>query len=192
MKDKKLNLLKSQAEFCNSCSLVQTSTNVFWDDGNPNADIVIIAEAPGKDEDIQGVPLIGRCGKLVEEMLNSIGLSRADTWRLNCLCCRPPDNRAPKPEEIKACNHFLKEQVEIINPKVLILLGTFAAQTVLKTDKPISELVNKWYGFNNKDFVAFVMYHPSYILRNGTNLNSMYQKCFQEVKAFVDELKEEK
>lgn len=191
MKQKELDLLKGQAEFCNSCSLVKTRTNTVWDNGNPDAEIVIIAEAPGKDEDEQGLPLIGKCGKLVEEMLNKVGLDRSQTWRLNCLCCRPPNNRDPLPEEIEACNFFMKKQVEIIKPKVLILLGKFAAQTILKTDEPIGKLVNQWYGFNNQHFVAYVMYHPSYILRNGTSLNDMYQRGFQEVKDFVDELRSE-
>jgi uracil-DNA glycosylase len=189
IKQKKLDLLKSEAEFCNSCTLVQTRTNTVWDNGNPNAEVVIIAEAPGKDEDEQGLPLIGRCGKLIEQMLNGVGLKREDTWRLNCLCCRPPENRDPLPLEIEKCNYFMKKQVEIIKPKVLILLGKFAAQTILKTDLPIGKLVNQWYEFDGQDFVAYVMYHPSFILRNGDKMIESYQASFKEVKDLLDESK---
>lgn len=187
MKQKKLDLLKSEIEFCNSCSLVKTRTQTVFDNGNPNSDIVIIAEAPGKEEDEQGHPLVGRSGKLIEQMLNGIGLKREDTWRANCLCCRPPENRDPLDEEIEACISHMKKQVDIINPKVLILLGKFAAHTVLKTDEPISKLVNQWYEFNNQEFAAYVMYHPSYILRNGNGLIEKYQASFQEVKEYLDE-----
>ena len=125
---------------------------------------------------------------LVEQMLNGIGLKREDTWRLNCLCCRPPNNRDPEAKEIEACNTFMKKQVEIIKPKVLILLGKFAAQTVLKTDEPISKLVNQWYSFTGQDFLAYVMYHPSFILRHGVVMLDSYQDRFKEVKDYLDGL----
>lgn len=178
-KQKQLEALKLEMNKCTACKL--QGVKVF-DNGNPDADLMIIAEAPGADEEIQGVPLIGRCGKLIEDMLNHIGLSRKDTWRANCLVCRPPKNRDPEEKEIEACSHFLLKQIEIIQPKVIVVLGKFAAQTMLNTETPISKLRGRWFNAEESDLSLFVTFHPSYILRNGKAMIDNYKSDFEKIR----------
>ena len=175
-----MTALSEEMDACKKCHELSKKNGPILDDGDIEAEIMIIAEAAGADEEEKCLPLIGKCGKLIEEMLFNIGLGRRDTWRANVCACRPPSNRDPNTIEIANCDDFLRRQIEIVQPKILILLGKFAAQTVLGSDKPISKLLG-WHEAIGSSLRAYVMYHPSYILRNGNSMIDYYKSQFQEV-----------
>ena len=132
--------------------------------GDPNADIVFVGEAPGKQEDLQGLPFVGRSGKLLDKMLFSINLSRDDVYILNVLKCRPPDNRDPSKIEIEKCEPYLKEQLKIIKPKLIVALGRISAMTILRTKESLTNMRNQIFDYEGIDFL--VTYHPAALLRN--------------------------
>src|SRR5580700_4105118 len=129
---------------CQRCKLAPTRTNIVFGSGNPNADLVFVGEAPGSDEDEQGLPFVGRAGQLLTKIIESIDpegkLKREDVYICNILKCRPPNNRNPEPDEVASCSPFLRHQLAAIHPKIVCCLGTFAAQTVMQTTTPISRL----------------------------------------------------
>ena len=149
---------------CMKCKLGSTRNNVVFGSGNPNADIVFVGEAPGKDEDLQGLPFVGRSGKLLDKMLSSINLKRENIYILNVLKCRPPENRTPIPSEIEQCEPYLKKQLEIIKPKLIVSLGRVSAMTILKTKDSLTDMRNKIFNYEGIDFL--VTYHPAALLRN--------------------------
>ena len=146
------------------CSLGKSRNKIVIGMGNPDADIVFVGEAPGKEEDIQGLPFVGRSGKLLDKMLDSINLSWEKVYILNVLKCRPPDNRDPLPSEIEMCEQYLKKQLEIINPKLVVSLGRISAMTILKTKESLKNLRDKKLSYEGIDFL--VTYHPAALLRN--------------------------
>ncbi|MBI3306763.1 MAG: uracil-DNA glycosylase [Candidatus Omnitrophica bacterium] len=161
----KLIKLREIALKCVKCDeLAQTRKSVVFGSGNANAELVFVGEAPGRDEDLQGLPFVGRAGQLLTKIIESVGLSRQEVFICNTLKCRPPGNRPPKPEEIMNCNPFLVEQLNIIRPKVICALGTFAAQTLLKTMTPISQLRGHFHDYHGTKLLC--TYHPAYLLRN--------------------------
>ncbi len=161
----KLIKLREIALKCIKCDeLAQTRKSVVFGSGNANAELVFVGEAPGRDEDLQGLPFVGRAGQLLTKIIESVGLSRQEVFICNTLKCRPPGNRPPKPEEIMNCNPFLVEQLSIIRPKVICALGTFAAQTLLKTMTPISQLRGHFHDYHGTKLLC--TYHPAYLLRN--------------------------
>jgi len=176
-----LTELKREMEACNKCSQLTKNCGAIFDNGNPDADVMIIAEAAGQDEETQCLPLIGRCGKLIAEMLEHIGLTREETWRANVCACRPPGNRDPQPDEIENCRPFVNSQIAIIEPKMIILLGKFAAQTFLGSTEPIGKMIGFWHCEDSEEEV-YVLYHPSYILRNGNTLIDEYKAHFEKIK----------
>jgi DNA polymerase len=133
-------------------------------EGNPNADLMLIGEAPGADEDIQGRPFVGRAGQLLMQMIKAIDFERKDVFIANILKCRPPNNRPPEPDEIHECTPFLWKQISIIQPKLILALGTFAAQTLLQSKSSISSLRNRVYDMPFGKVLA--TYHPSFLLRS--------------------------
>ncbi|MDO9528945.1 MAG: uracil-DNA glycosylase [Syntrophales bacterium] len=149
---------------CQRCSLHEARNNLVFGEGNPNADLVFVGEAPGADEDLQGRPFVGRAGQLLTKIINAMGLTREEVYICNILKCRPPGNRNPRPEEIRVCEPFLIEQIRAINPEVICALGTFAAHTLLNTDAPISLLRGKFHSYQGIKFMP--TYHPAYLLRN--------------------------
>ena len=149
---------------CMECSLGETRNKIVLGMGNPSADIVFVGEAPGKEEDIQGLPFVGRSGKLLDKMLAAINLSREKVYILNVLKCRPPDNRDPLPSEIEKCEKYLKKQLEIINPKLIVSLGRISAMTILRTKESLKNLRKKIFNYEGTDFL--VTYHPAALLRN--------------------------
>ncbi len=151
---------------CQKCDLYKTRKNTVFGEGDQNSDVMIIGEAPGREEDEFGKPFIGRAGKLLNEFLKSIGLSRESVFIANTIKCRPPENRNPEVEEINACSDYLDQQISIIKPKVLVLLGKIAANRLLNEDKPISELRLKKFFVEKYDIPVIVFYHPAYILRS--------------------------
>ena len=162
-----LEELRRTAIVCTGCKLAPTRTQVVYGVGNPDADLVFVGEAPGRDEDEQGFPFVGRAGQLLTDMIEhprSLGIKRRDVYICNVIKCRPPNNRNPEPDEIDSCEPYLIKQLEIIQPKVICALGKFAAQNLLRTETPISKLRGNWYEYHR----IFLMptYHPAALLRN--------------------------
>ena len=149
---------------CLKCELGYTRTNFVFGVGNPNADIVFVGEAPGEKEDLIGEPFVGRAGKLLDKILAAINLSREDIYICNVIKCRPPQNRDPLPKEVDLCEPYLKTQLSLINPKLIVALGRIAACTILRTKEPLKNLRNKIFKYEGIDLV--VTYHPAALLRN--------------------------
>lgn len=158
--------LQTVVASCTACVLHQSRTNTVFGVGNHQAQVMVIGEAPGADEDQQGEPFVGRAGKLLNNMLLAIGFKREQVYIANILKCRPPGNRDPRPEEIAQCEHFLKRQVELIQPKVIIALGRIAAHNLMKVETPIGRMRGKQHHYGKTPVV--VTYHPAYLLRKPT------------------------
>ena len=149
---------------CQKCSLGNTRTNFVFGVGNPHADIVFVGEAPGEKEDLIGEPFVGRAGKLLDKILEAIDLTREDIYICNVLKCRPPQNRDPLPDEVGLCEPYLKTQLSMINPKLIVALGRVSACTILKTKEPLKNLRNRIFQYEGIDLL--VTYHPAALLRN--------------------------
>ena len=162
--DNNLDSFYNEIKNCTKCSLSKSRTKFVFGVGNPHADIVIVGEAPGKNEDLQGEPFVGRGGKLLDKILETINLNRKKVFILNVLKCRPPDNRDPKPQEISECEPYLKKQLQLINPKLIVALGRIAAMTLLRTKDSLTNMRNKIHKYENIDLI--VTYHPAALLRN--------------------------
>jgi uracil-DNA glycosylase len=161
-----LDSLAKQVAICRQCSLYETRTQTVFGVGNPNADWLVIGEAPGADEDQQGEPFVGRAGKLLDAMLLAMGLQREQVFIANILKCRPPNNRDPKLEEVIACESYLRQQINLIQPKIILAVGRIAAQNLLKVDTPIGKMRGNRYQYPNSNLPVFVTYHPAYLLRS--------------------------
>jgi DNA polymerase len=149
---------------CTRCKLHRTRNKIVFGDGSPKAELVFVGEGPGRDEDAQGLPFVGRAGKLLTQMIEAMGLQRKDVYICNVVKCRPPENRLPEPDEIKTCSPFLLRQLDTIAPKVIVCLGACAAQTLLETNRGISHFRGEWLDFRGRKLMA--TYHPAYLLRN--------------------------
>ena len=147
---------------CKLCSLGRKQ--IVFGVGNPNADLMFVGEAPGRDEDAQGLPFVGRAGQKLTQIIEAIGLTREDVYIANVIKCRPPENRNPEPDEVESCEPFLFRQVDTIKPKVIVALGTFAAKSLLKTADSISRLRGRVYDYRGAKLVP--TFHPAYLLRN--------------------------
>jgi len=156
--------LQATVAACTQCDLCKTRTQTVFGSGNPHADWMLIGEAPGQQEDLQGAPFVGPAGQLLTEMLRAICLSRDEVYIANILKCRPPGNRDPQPEEAENCRPYLERQIALIQPKIILAVGRIAAQTLLGTDAPVSKLRGKVHTLNQTPLV--VVYHPSYLLRS--------------------------
>jgi|SRR5664280_3087654 len=164
-KEEQLTKLCQEMANCQLCQLAKTRHNLVFGDGNSHAQIVFVGEAPGADEDEQGLPFVGRAGQLLTDIIvKGMKLDRKDVYICNILKCRPPGNRNPLPDEISKCEPFLKKQLQIISPKIICALGTFAAQALLKTDIPISVLRGRFHSYEGIKLMP--TYHPAYLLRN--------------------------
>jgi DNA polymerase len=149
---------------CTRCKLHRGRTKLVFGDGNPKAELVFVGEGPGRDEDAQGLPFVGRAGKLLTQMIEAMGLQRQDVYICNVVKCRPPENRTPEKDEVETCSPFLLRQLDAISPKVIVCLGSVAAQTLLETNRGISHFRGEWLDFRGKKLMA--TYHPAYLLRN--------------------------
>ena len=149
---------------CRRCPLCETRTQIVFGDGDENARLVFVGEGPGYEEDKQGVPFVGAAGQLLSKIIQAMHLQRRDVYICNIIKCRPPGNRNPKPAEIDACKPYLERQLKVIKPELICALGTFAAQTLLATDTPISKLRGEFYDFMGIRILP--TYHPAYLLRN--------------------------
>lgn len=158
--------LQHEVAICRACSLCETRTQTVFGVGNKHADWLLIGEAPGRDEDLQGEPFVGRAGQLLNEMIRAIGLRREQVYIANMLKCRPPNNRDPQADEVEACHGFLKRQIELIRPKLIVAVGRIAAQNLLKTQQPLSRLRGMRHELEGIPLT--VVHHPAYLLRSPT------------------------
>jgi len=149
---------------CTRCKLHRHRNKIVFGVGNPRAELVFVGEGPGHDEDVQGIPFVGRAGQLLTQMIEAMGLSRNDVYIANVVKCRPPENRTPEKDEVSTCMPFLLRQIGAIEPKVVVCLGSVAAQTLLNTNKSISRFRGEWFDFRGARLMA--TYHPAYLLRN--------------------------
>ena len=160
-----LQLIKEEiGPDCSRCKLHMLGrTKVVFGVGNPNADLMFVGEAPGADEDMQGEPFVGRAGQLLTKIIEAIGLTREDVYIANVIKCRPPGNRNPEPDEVEQCEPFLFRQIDTVKPKVIVALGKFAAQCLLRTNDPITRIRGREYKY--RDAILMPTYHPAYLLR---------------------------
>jgi uracil-DNA glycosylase family 4 len=158
--------LRQTVSGCRACALCETRTQTVFGVGNRQADLMIIGEAPGADEDRQGEPFVGKAGQLLNLMLATIGLRREQVYIANILKCRPPGNRDPLPEEALRCQPYLMRQIALIRPRVLLAVGRISAQNLLRTDTPIGRLRGRWQDFGPDKIPLMVTYHPAYLLRS--------------------------
>lgn len=159
-----IETLKKECSQCRRCSLCETRHNVVFGDGNESADIVFIGEGPGENEDLQGLPFVGRAGKLLDDMLELIGLDRTKVYICNMVKCRPPQNRDPLPAEREACSEWLDRQLALIDPKVVICVGRIAAMSLISPDFKITQQHGQWFNVNGRKYMA--VYHPAALLRD--------------------------
>lgn len=172
--------LKKEALLCKGCPLYKTRKNLVFGVGNINAKLFFVGEAPGREEDLQGIPFVGRAGELLTKIIEAIDLKRSDVYIGNILKCRPPENRAPEPDEANACINFLKRQIEIVKPLVICALGKHASQNLLNTEVPISKLRGKFCDYNG--IKVMPTYHPAYLLRNPADKRLVWED-FKKIKA---------
>jgi len=174
-----LDELRADIGDCQRCKLAPHRTNLVFGVGNPRAELVFVGEAPGRDEDLKAEPFVGRAGQLLTEIIvKGMKLRREDVYIANIIKCRPPQNRNPEPDEIASCEPFLVRQLAIIQPKVIVALGTFAAQALLKTRTPITRLRGVWADYHGIPLMP--TFHPAYLLRNPAEKRVVWQDI-QEV-----------
>jgi DNA polymerase len=162
--DDSLEKIREDIGDCQRCKLCSTRMHIVFGSGNPKAKLVFVGEAPGADEDAQGLPFVGRAGQLLTKIIESISLTRQDVYICNVIKCRPPNNRFPEKDEIAACYPFLVRQLEVISPKVICCLGAAAAQTILKTKSSVGWIRGRFQDYRGAKLI--VTYHPAYLLRN--------------------------
>ncbi|MFQ5660866.1 MAG: uracil-DNA glycosylase family protein [Gammaproteobacteria bacterium] len=167
--------LRQQVSLCTRCGLHSGRTQTVFGVGDVHADWLLIGEAPGAEEDRLGEPFVGRAGKLLNSMLEAIGLNRQQVFIANILKCRPPKNRDPRPEEVSACESYLRQQITLISPKIILALGRIAAQNLLKTDTPIGRMRGRHYEFPDPRVPVVVTYHPAYLLRSPREKRKSWQ-----------------
>ncbi len=178
-----LEKIAAQVASCKSCGLHETRTQTVFGTGSPKADIMFVGEAPGKEEDKQGKPFVGRAGQLLTKMINAINFSRDDVYIANVLKCRPPQNRDPKPEEVALCEDYLIRQIEAIKPKFICAMGLHAAHTLLRTKDSLGKLRGRFHDYHGVPLMA--TYHPAALLRNP----GWKQAAWEDLKVLRDEHK---
>jgi len=167
---------------CTRCKLHKARKQIVFGVGNPKAQLVFVGEGPGRDEDEQGEPFVGRAGKLLTQMIEAMSLKREDVYICNVVKCRPPENRLPEKDEIATCSPFLLRQLGVINPKVICCLGACSAQTLLETTQGISRFRGEWFDYRGAKLIA--TYHPAYLLRNPAAKGEVW-KDLQKVMAYL-------
>lgn len=162
---KSLEELRAAIGDCRRCKLWSGRTNLVFGVGNPRANVMFVGEGPGRDEDLKGEPFVGRAGQLLTDIITKgMKLRREDVYIANVVKCRPPNNRDPEPDEVEACEPFLKKQVDLVRPKVIVALGRFAVQCLLRSKQPITRLRGQWHEY--EDIKLMPTFHPAYLLRN--------------------------
>jgi DNA polymerase len=174
-------------EDCSRCKLHRLGRKqIVFGVGNPEADLMFVGEAPGADEDAQGIPFVGRAGQLLTKIIEAIGLKREDVYIANVIKCRPPQNRNPEQDEVETCEPFLFRQIDVIKPKVIVALGTFAARTLLGTLDPISRLRGRVHDYRGAKLIP--TFHPAYLLRNPASKREVWE----DMKAVRELLRQER
>jgi uracil-DNA glycosylase len=173
-----LETLRAAIGDCQRCKLAPHRTNLVFGVGNPRARLMFVGEGPGADEDAQGEPFVGRAGQLLTEIITKgMRLARSDVYIANVIKCRPPGNRNPEPDEVASCEPFLVRQIELIAPEVIVALGKFAVQTLLRTKTPITQLRGRWFDYHGTPLMP--TFHPAYLLRNPADKRLVWQDIRQ-------------
>ena len=181
--------MKEELWVCKRCSLHLTRNQPVLGDGNPCSKIMLVGEAPGRNEDLQGLPFVGKAGKLLDEMLEMVGLNREKVYITNVVKCRPPENRDPLEEEISACKPFLYRQLSLIEPKLIVTLGRFSLWTFLSRGVRITQVRGRAFHkvIGNLEVLVFPTFHPAYVLRNPHQLE-IYKRDFQSIRRLAESL----
>ena len=179
-----LHEIRTELGDCQRCKLCSERTNIVFGVGAADADLMFVGEAPGRDEDLQGIPFVGKAGQLLTRIIQAIGLQRDQVYIANILKCRPPRNRDPEPDEVEQCEKFLFSQIESVQPKIIVALGRYAAQTLLRSTTPISRLRGEFCDFRGTLLIP--TFHPSYLLRNP----SAKREVWEDMKAVRNRLRE--
>ena len=180
-----LEVLRALLEKFDGCALKHTATRLVFADGNPQARVMFVGEAPGRDEDIEGLPFVGRSGKLLDRMIAAIGLDRSKAYIANVIPWRPPGNRTPTPQETQICLPFIQRQIELVNPDVLVTLGNPSTQTLLSTREGIMRTRGKWFDYDTgtRTIRAIATFHPAYLLRSPSYKRMTWQDLRSIAKA---------
>jgi uracil-DNA glycosylase family 4 len=186
LKANNLEELRAAIGDCRRCKLCSGRTNLVFGVGNPNADLMFIGEGPGRDEDLQGEPFVGRAGQLLTDIITKgMGMKREDVYIANVVKCRPPENRNPEPDEVAACEPFLKKQIDLVRPRIIVALGKFAVQTLLQSKVPITKLRGQWHSYHGIKLMP--TFHPAYLLRNPADKKLVWE----DIKKVIKELRGE-
>jgi uracil-DNA glycosylase family 4 len=186
LKANDLEELRAAIGDCRRCKLCSGRTNLVFGVGNPNADLMFIGEGPGRDEDLQGEPFVGRAGQLLTDIITKgMGMKREDVYIANVVKCRPPENRNPEPDEVAACEPFLKKQIDLVRPRIIVALGKFAVQTLLQSKVPITKLRGQWHSYHGIKLMP--TFHPAYLLRNPADKKLVWE----DIKKVIKELRGE-
>jgi uracil-DNA glycosylase len=180
-----LEEIRQELGDCTRCKLCKGRTNIVFGVGNPKAELVFVGEGPGADEDAQGIPFVGKAGQLLTKMIEAMGFTRDEVYICNVVKCRPPGNRNPEPDEIEACEPFLKAQLASIHPKVIVALGKFAAQTLTRDSTPITRLRGNWREYEGIPLMP--TFHPAYLLRSPGEKKLAWADLKQVMKLFGKE-----
>ena len=175
-----LEAVRSEIGECTRCKLHKGRTNIVFGVGNPEARLMFVGEAPGEDEDLQGYPFVGKAGQLLTKMIEAMGLRRDDVYICNTVKCRPPNNRNPEPDELLACEPFLKGQLGAVQPEVIVTLGKFAAQALLREQTPITRLRGQWREYEG--IPVMPTFHPAYLLRSPAEKGRVWEDLKQVMK----------
>jgi DNA polymerase len=177
-----LDQIRRELGDCRRCKLCTGRKNIVFGVGNPRAELVFVGEGPGEQEDLQGVPFVGPAGELLTKMIQAMGFSRDEVYICNVVKCRPPGNRNPEPDEINACEPFLRSQLLALQPKVIVALGKFAAQTLLRDSTPITRLRGQWREYQGVKLMP--TFHPAYLLRSPHEKRKAWEDLQQVMKIF--------
>ena len=181
-----LEELRDDIGDCRRCKLHSGRTHIVFGVGNPHAKLMFVGEGPGRDEDLKGEPFVGRAGQLLTDIITKgMGLAREDVYIANVVKCRPPQNRNPEPDEVASCEPFLKKQIELIRPEIIVALGKFAVQTLLQSKVPITRLRGNWYTYMNIKLMP--TFHPAYLLRNPADKKLVWEDIKKVMKAMQSE-----
>ncbi|HKY10033.1 MAG TPA: uracil-DNA glycosylase [Candidatus Binatia bacterium] len=181
-----LEELRAEIGDCQRCKLCAGRTHIVFGVGNPKARLMFVGEGPGRDEDIQGEPFVGRAGQLLNDIITKgMGLKRSDVYIANVVKCRPPDNRNPEPDEVAACEPFLKRQIDLIRPEIIVGLGKFAVQCLLQSKAPITKVRGTWHRYHGIKLMP--TFHPAYLLRNPADKKLVWE----DIKKVIKELRGE-
>ena len=178
--------LRTAAESCTMCRLCGTRTNVVFGAGADDADLMFVGEAPGRNEDLRGEPFVGAAGRLLDQLLDEVGIPRQRTYIANVLKCRPPNNRDPLPDEIDACKGYLRSQLDLIDPAVVVTLGNFATKLLLKTETGITRMRGHAYPWW-RDKLVIPTYHPAAALRGGDRVADLMRQDFRLMRDHLDQ-----